>query len=103
MPPPRPAVAERPRKPEDPTVSVFCLSLRTGAEIGILARVVQQLARRSLLPFRLHCAQSGEHLLTDLQIAGLGEREGELLAESLRQVVGIEEVLTARLQRQSAA
>jgi hypothetical protein len=82
---------------------VFCLSLRAATEIGILARVVQQLARRSLLPFRLHCTESGEHLLMDLQIAGLGEGEGELLAESLRQVVGIEEVLTDRLLRQRAA
>ena len=100
---PRPAAAERPRKPEDPAVSVLCLSLRAGAEVGVLARVVQQLARRSLLPIRLHCTESGAHLLMDLQIAGLGEGEGELLAESLRQLVGIEEVLTARLLRQRAA
>jgi hypothetical protein len=99
--PTRPAAAERPRKTEDPTVSVLCLSLRVAAEIGVLARVVQQLARRSLLPLRWHCTESGEHLLMDLQIAGLGE--GGSLAESLRQVVGIEEVLTARLLRQRAA
>ena len=98
-----PPAAERPRWPEDPALSVLCLSLRAGAEIGVLARVVQQLARRSLLPFRLHCAESDEHLLMDLQIAGLGERQGEILAESLRQIVGIEEVLTARLLRQCAA
>jgi len=41
--------------------------------------------------------------LMDLQIAGLGEAEGDLLAEAIRQVVGIEEVLTARLLRQRAA
>ena len=101
--PTRPAAAERPRKPEDPGVSVLCLSLRGAAEIGVLARVVQQLARRSLLPLRWHCTESSEHLLMDLQIAGLAEREGEILAESLRQIVGIEEVLTARLLRQRAA
>jgi len=100
---PNPAAAERLRKPEPPSVCVLCLSLRAAAEIGVLARVVQQLARRSLLPFRLHCTESGEHLLMDLQIAGLGEAEGELLAEAMRQVVGIEEVLTARLLGQCAA
>ncbi len=99
----RPAAAERPRKPEDPSLSVLCLSLRAAGEIGVLARVVQQLARRSLLPLRWHCTESGEHLLMDIQIAGLGEGEGGLLAESLRQIVGIEEVLTARLTRQRAA
>jgi len=98
-----PAAAERLRKYGSPSVCVLCLSLRAAAEIGVLARVVQQLARRSLLPFRLHCTESSEHLLMDLQIAGLGEAEGDLLAEAIRQVVGIEEVLTARLLRQRAA
>jgi len=99
----RPAAAERPRRPEAPTVCVLCLSLRAAAEIGVLARVVQQLARRSLLPIRWHCTHSGEHLLMDLQIVGLGEAAGGILVESLRQVVGVEEVLTARLMRQRAA
>ncbi len=83
--------------------SVLCLSLRAGAEIGVLARVIQALARRSLLPSRLHCTGTGEQLLLDVQIEGVGEREGAILAESLRQVVGIEEVLTSRLLRQRAA
>lgn len=101
--PARPAAAERFRKPEDPSVSVLCLSLRAAAEVGVLARVVQQLARRNLLPIRWHSTESGEHLLMDLQIAGLPQGEGEMLAELLRQVIGIEEVLTARLLRQRAA
>ena len=103
MPSARPAAAERLRKPGNPSVSVLCLSLRGAAEIGVLARVVQQLARRGLLPLRWHCTESGEHLLMDLQVAGLAEDAGEMLAESLRQIVGIEEVLTARLLRQRAA
>jgi hypothetical protein len=103
MPSVRPAAAERSRRPEPPSVSVLCLSLRGAAEIGVLARVVQQLARRSLLPLSWHGTESGEHLLMDLQIAGLGEAEGDQLAQSLRQIVGIEEVLTARILRQRAA
>jgi hypothetical protein len=101
--PTRPGTAERSRRPEESGVPVFCLSLCGAAEVGVLARVVQQLARRSLLPLRWHCTQSGEHLLMDIQIAALSEREGDLLAEVLRQIVGIEEVLTARLLRQCAA
>ena len=41
--------------------------------------------------------------MMDLQIAGLAEHEGELLAEAMRRIVGIEEVLTARTVRRSAA
>ena len=95
------AAAER--RSSTPETSVLCLSLRACAEIGVLARVVQQLARRSLMPSRMHCTETGEQLLLDLQIAGVGEREGVILAESLRQVVGIDEVLTSRLLRQRAA
>jgi hypothetical protein len=99
---PRPA-ARRSPQPERVADPVLCLSLRALAEIGVFARVTQQLARRSLLPLRWHSTAAGEHLLLDIQIAGLDEDAGERLAESLRQVVGIEEVLTAVLQRQSAA
>ena len=101
--PHRPASRRSPQ-PAPAADPVLCFSLRAVAEVGVLARVVQQLARRSLLPLRWHSTMAGEHLLLDIQIAGLGEEAGERLAESLRQVVGIEEVLTALLlQRQDAA
>ena len=98
-----PAAAERRSRHSHPEAPVLCLSLRALAEIGILARVIQHLARRGLFPSRMHCTQAGEQLLIDLQVGGVGEREGAILAESLRQVVGIDEVLTSRLLRQHAA
>ena len=98
-----PAAAERPQAPQDPSRSICCLSLRADAEIGVMARVVQALARRSLLPARWHSTEAGDLLLLDLQISGLPDVEGELLADALRQIVGVQEVLTARLLRQSAA
>ena len=102
----RPAAERRSRSDQSrghSDVTVLCLSLRASAEIGVLARVIQQLARRSLLPSRLHGTESGDLMLLDLQVPGVSEHEGAILAESLRQVVGIEEVLTSRLQRQRAA
>lgn len=95
--------AERRPRSSHPEVTVLCLSLRALPEIGVLARVIQQLARRGLFPSRMHCTQAGEQLLIDVQVAGVGERDGDILAESLRQVVGIDEVLTSRLLRQHAA
>lgn len=97
------AAAERRSRSNQSDVTVLCLSLRASAEIGVLARVIQQLARRSMFPSRLHGTESGELLLLDLQVAGVSEHDGTILAESLRQVVGIEEVLTSRLLRQRAA
>ncbi len=103
MPSNPPAAAERRQPPEDPARSVFCLSLRTQAEIGVMARIAQALARRSLLPRRWHGTEAGDHLLMDLQIVGLTETDGELLAQGLRQIVGVEEVLISRLARLNAA
>jgi hypothetical protein len=99
----QPPLPKRPRQPDRAGQSVLCFSLRTVAEVGVFARVVQQLARRGLLPLSCHGTTAGEHLLLDIQVAGLDGEAGEKLAESLRQVVGVEEVLTAALQRQSAA
>jgi hypothetical protein len=99
----QPLLPKRPRQLDRAGESVLCLSLRTVAEVGVFARVVQQLARRSLLPLSCHGTAAGEHLLLDIQVAGLDDEAREKLAESLRQVVGVEEVLTAALQRQSAA
>jgi hypothetical protein len=103
-----PPAASEPRSPREPagqdlSRSVFCLSLRAGAEIGVMARVVQALARRSLLPRSWHGTAAGEVLLVDLQIAGLSEAEGELLAAALAQIVGVEEVLTSRAAIRDAA
>jgi hypothetical protein len=98
----RPAASEQ-HRPQLSNQLVFCLSLRAGAEIGVMARVVQALARRSLLPKSWHSTAAGELLLMDLQIPGLSDPEGELLAAALGQIVGVEEVLTSRLGERSAA
>ena len=104
-----PSDADRPTSPRaDPYAteaaeSVLCLSLVSLPEIGIVARVVQQLARLQLLPISWYVADGGAHLVMDLQIAGLAQQEGELLAEAMRRIVGVEEVLTAQTMRRSAA
>jgi hypothetical protein len=98
-----PAADSDPRDPEEPSRSVFCVSLRAAAEIGAMARVVQALARLSLLPRSWHATAAGEMLLIDLQVAGLSEGEGALLAEALARIVGVEEVLTSRLALRAAA
>jgi len=82
---------------------ILCLSLRAAPEIGVVARVIQHLARLQLMPLSWHGTDAGAHLLLDLRVAGLAEREGELLGEALRRIVGVEEVLMARVLRRTAA
>jgi hypothetical protein len=103
MSPNPPTAAEPQRSFDESSRAVFCLSLRSHAEIGVMARVVQALARRSLLPSRWHSVEAGEQLLMDLHIPEISAEEGELLAAALGQIVGVEEVLTSRFLRLSAA
>ena len=77
-----------------PTV---CFALSAMPEPGVMSRVLEPFAKRGLVPHRLHavCGGAGGELVIDLQIAGLEPALVELLAASLRQIVGVESVLTA--------
>jgi hypothetical protein len=90
--------AERPQSHAAPT-PVICFSIRAVAEPGILPRVLEVFAKRSLVPQRLHADRTGgpdsEELFIDLQIAGLSVETGAFLARCLRQIWGVDAVLTA--------
>lgn len=67
-----------------------------------MPRVLEPFAKRGLVPTRWHAVcgtgrddTGGEDLVIDLQIAGLEPALVEQIAASLRQIVGIESVLTA--------
>jgi acetolactate synthase small subunit len=76
---------------------VFCFSLQSVAEPGVLARVLEQLAKRGLLPIKWYSdvgAESGL-LQIDIQVARLDREAGEEVARGLRAIVGVEHVLTS--------
>jgi acetolactate synthase small subunit len=78
-----------------PTV---CFALSATPEPGVMSRVLEPFAKRGLVPHRLHAVcggAGGDELVIDLQIAGLEPALVELIAASLRQIVGVESVLTA--------
>jgi acetolactate synthase small subunit len=80
------------------TDRVVCYSIRADAESGVLPRVLHTLAKRDLVPERLHAdriGQAGEDLSIDLQVAGLDAHTGGFVAASLRQIVGVTAVLTS--------
>ena len=74
-----------------------CFALSARPEPGLLLRVLEPFAKRGLVPSRCHavCGAGGDELVIDLQIAGLEPVLVELIAASLRQIVGVESVLTA--------
>ncbi len=75
---------------------VTCFSIRAHAEPGVMPRVLEVFAKRSLVPLRWHADRVGaEELAIDLQVAGLSPEMGAFLARCLRQIWGVETVLTA--------
>ena len=80
-----------------PAQSFFCYSIQALPEVGVIARLLEICAKRGLLPARLHsdlATERGE-LIIDMQLAGIDPAYGEQMARSMREVVGVLEVLTA--------
>ncbi len=89
-----PAADPAARQTDLPTV---CFAISARPEPAVMPRVLEPFAKRGLVPTRWHavCGASGEDLVIDLQVAGLEPALVELIAASLRQIVGVESVLTA--------
>jgi|HubBroStandDraft_5_1064220.scaffolds.fasta_scaffold717045_1 hypothetical protein len=78
-----------------PTV---CFALSALPDPGMMSRVLEPFAKRGLVPSRWHAVcggAGGEALVIDIQIVGLEPGLVELIAGNLRQIVGVESVLTA--------
>jgi len=74
----------------------FCLTVRTSADPGALPRVLEVFAKRGMIPVKLFSvATAADELTVDLQVNGIDEVQGDLIANQLRSQVGIETVLTS--------
>ena len=72
-----------------------CFSVHADAEPGVMPRVLELFAKRGLVPQRWHSAAAGTALTIDVQIGGLGRDTVDYIAQCLRQIVGVETVLTS--------
>jgi acetolactate synthase small subunit len=79
-----------------PVTLSFLLQAR--AEPGVMPRVVELFAKRGLVPNKWDCTAAGSALMIDVQIAGLGGDLGDYIARCMRQIIGVETVLTTRTQ-----
>ena len=79
-----------------PITSAFCFSLSSLPEPGVLARMLEQFAKRGLMPTRWFSDIDFETglLQTDIQVAGLSATLGEDIGRCLRAIVGVDQVLT---------
>ena len=79
----------------DALLATACFSVHARAEPGVMPRVVELFAKRGLVPQRWHSAVLGEALTIDVQIAGLGRDLSGYIARCMRQITGVETVLTS--------
>ena len=76
-----------------PTIS---LTVRTIADPADMTRLLEVFAKRGMVPAKMFSvATAADELTVDLQVPGLDEVQGHLIASQLRSQVGIETVLTS--------
>jgi hypothetical protein len=76
----------------DPRRPTYCFALTADADPGLMPRVLQQFAKRNLVPSQWHSALSGptgNELSIDIQLEGVEASEAERLASLFRQIVGV--------------
>ena len=77
----------------EPATTAF-FSVQARAEPGVMPRVLELFAKRGLVPDLWHSAVTRRRLTIDIEVAGLGDA-AEYVANCLRQITGVEIVLTA--------
>ncbi|MBV8494840.1 MAG: hypothetical protein JO162_15335 [Alphaproteobacteria bacterium] len=87
------ALADREAAPlATPTV---CFSVHAAAEPGVMPRVLELFAKRGLVPQTWRSAASETALTIDVQMPGLEREVADYIARSMRQIVGVDAVLTS--------
>jgi acetolactate synthase small subunit len=83
-----------PAERDEASVTV-CYTLLARAEPGVMPRVVELFAKRGLVPQRWHSTASPSSLAIEVQIGGLGHDLADYIGRCMRQIVGVETVLTS--------
>jgi acetolactate synthase small subunit len=79
---------------DDPFAPAY-FSVQARAEPGVMPRVIELFAKRGLVPSFWHSAVSGAALSIEIRIAGVERDTVDYIARCLRQIVGVDTVLTA--------
>lgn len=88
------------------SLPVSCFSVVAKADPGIMPRVIQVFAKRGLVPSQWYSIIHGsvkQDLHIDVQVPGLDPQLRELIAETLRQTINVETVLTSEKNRALSA
>jgi hypothetical protein len=88
--------ANAPAATSDETFSAAAyFTVQARAEPGVMPRVIELFAKRGLVPGFWHSAVSGAALSIEIRIAGIERDTVDYVARCMRQIVGVDTVLTA--------
>ena len=90
-----PAPAAEACADRDPAPLAVLFSVHAVAEPGVMPRVLELFAKRGLVPHKWQSAASDAVLTIDVQIAGLERDTADYIARSMRQIAGVDAVLTS--------
>ena len=77
-----------------PFVAV-CFSVQAAAEPGVMPRVLELFAKRGLVPQKWQSTVAGTVLAIDVQTGELGRDTADYIARCMRQIAGVDAVLTS--------
>ena len=93
----RPSLQPRVVSPRS-AAETHCFAIRAAAQPGILPRLLELFAKRNLVPTKWHSAvigPGGDDLQIDVQMEGIEAELAAYIARCLRQIYGVESVLTS--------
>jgi hypothetical protein len=76
-----------------------CYAVRARAEPGVMPRVLELFAKRGLVPHHWRSTASPEALAIEVQIAGLDRGMADYIGRAMRQITGVESVLSGEIRR----
>lgn len=83
----------------EPSRSIACFSVQAEAEPSVMPRVLEQFAKRNIVPLQWHSSlgrgNQGRELYIDIQVEAMDPELAQRIAENLRQLVHVQLVLTA--------
>ena len=80
------------------SAETVCFSVVAAAEPGLMPRILELFAKRNLVPTQWHArrtGEAGEELTIDIQMAGMAGDLAGYIARCMRQIYGVECVLTS--------
>jgi acetolactate synthase small subunit len=78
-----------------PSPLAISFLVQAHSEPGVMPRVLELFAKRGLVPHKWQSTAAGPILTIEVQMGGLGDNVADYIARCMRQIVGVETVLTS--------